>query len=851
MTENKTLNEEAPLQRSESVLPDPQLTLGNKWHGSIIERFLENAKNSPASLCLAGETEQWNYGEVDTYTNTLARNLSHKGVSKDSIVLIIGKRTPALSLAMIAVLRAGAAFLIIDPKYPVMRVQQYSNYAKPVGIINLVPDTALKQALLTQVDKDHDKFWIDLYDPISKTDGIQSHALGEKPYQVSVGPDNLMYLAFTSGTTGVPRAITGSHSPVSHFLLVQTTRFKISPQDRVSVLSGLAHDPLLRDVLMPLWAGASSWFPSNEAFEYPGRLLKWMKQSGITITHLTPSLGQFMLQVPEAQSFITCNRLRHVFFGGEALSVKLVDRIKRFAPSAQVINCYGATETPQVVGWHIYGDGDKNQTNGIVPIGKGIDDSQLLILNESKSLCNVGELGEINVRTSYLPIKVEHIIGEKTASFIVNPYTSKQDDRIYATGDYGKYLSDGTVVFHGRKDRQVKIRGFRVDLSEVENVVRRSEQVDAFELIVDQTQGLVKLQLFVTFREASHDEAETLRQELLQQLPYFMIPEQIYVLPALPMTPNGKVDRKKLLEIADQEKLGNVAETLDQNSIESRLLKLMRKSLNSRAIHSESELIKCGIDSLKSVELCCLIEQEFGIELSTSQLMSCINISGIASLIACHETDSGSVEERNSGPQEQSKYPTKGSISKSLHNRISLGEGDKPSYMLTKKSRLIPGNEPFVKGICNRLLQLLARVSPDVWRVKLHKWRGVYIGENVSIGYDTILETSYPYLIHIGNNVNIGMRVTVIGHFRGMTNPGSGAPTVKIGDYSFIGPGVIILPNVEIGEGAVVAAGSVVSASVQPMTMVQGNPAKVVALCGIPLSGRATYSEFIDKLKPV
>lgn len=156
-----------------------------------------------------------------------------------------------------------------------------------------------------------------------------------------------------------------------------------------------------------------------------------------------------------------------------------------------------------------------------------------------------------------------------------------------------------------------------------------------------------------------------------------------------------------------------------------------------------------------------------------------------------------------------------------------------------------------VVGIKNRLLQIIARVAPDVWRVRLHRMRGVLIGEHVSIGYDSILETSYPWLIRIGNHVNVGMRVTILAHFRGMAPVAKGAFTVDIRDDAFIGPGVIVLPNVTIGEGAVVAAGSVVNDSVPAFTFVQGVPATPKARCGIALSKRTTYEEFIRNLEPI
>jgi acetyltransferase-like isoleucine patch superfamily enzyme len=145
----------------------------------------------------------------------------------------------------------------------------------------------------------------------------------------------------------------------------------------------------------------------------------------------------------------------------------------------------------------------------------------------------------------------------------------------------------------------------------------------------------------------------------------------------------------------------------------------------------------------------------------------------------------------------------------------------------------------------------VARVAADPVRVACHRRRGVALGEGVSLGYDTVIETAFPNLVKIGNGVNVGMRVTIIAHFRGMEGSDTGPPTVVIEDDAFIGPGAIILPNVTIGRAAVVAAGSVVSSSVPPLTFVHGNPAKPVARCGVPLTGETTYEEFLRSLIPL
>ena len=163
----------------------------------------------------------------------------------------------------------------------------------------------------------------------------------------------------------------------------------------------------------------------------------------------------------------------------------------------------------------------------------------------------------------------------------------------------------------------------------------------------------------------------------------------------------------------------------------------------------------------------------------------------------------------------------------------------------------MPSRDPFLAGTRNRMLQVIARYAPGATttRVKLHRLRGVAIGEGTFIGTDALIETSYPQLVSIGSDVAIGIRSVIIAHFRGRVNVDR--PSVVIEDHVFIGPGVIILPHVTIGRGAVVMAGSVVSRSVPPMTMVQGNPARAVAMCGVPLGMATPLGDFLRQLKAI
>ena len=256
------------------------------------------------------------------------------------------------------------------------------------------------------------------------------------------------------------------------------TRFGLGASDRFSMLSGLSHDPLLRDIFAPLWAGGTLCIPDSDEIPVPEKLRNWMRAQGITVVHMTPALGQ-LLTMPAGDSdahMDTLPTLRYVFFGGDTLTWSHVERVRNLAPEAQCVNFYGATETPQAIGYNVV-DAQVDRFRECIPLGKGINGVQLLVLNAAGCLAGIGELGEIHVRTPYLSKGYLHDDVSTGEKFIVNPYTADSNDTVYKTGDLGRYLPDGSVVFYGRTDNQVSIRGFRVELKEIEAILASDSDI--------------------------------------------------------------------------------------------------------------------------------------------------------------------------------------------------------------------------------------------------------------------------------------------------------------------------------------------------------------------------------------
>ena len=280
----------------------------------------------------------------------------------------------------------------------------------------------------------------------------------------------------------------------------------------------------------------------------PRLLLQWMRSKQITRSHMTPSIGRlFSRLVQIAGGPLTS--LRYVHFGGEPLRYSDVSDFRSTAPNATIVNCYGASETPQIMACHAIAPADAIPREGVVPIGTAIDDVQLLILDEGQALVADGVAGEIAVRTKYLSKGYLNEPGLTAVRFIRNPFGDAKDplDRIYLTGDRGRTTAELGVEFSGRSDNQVKIRGFRVELEEVEMALRKCFGVVDAAAVIDSERAEPLLHAFV--RVGPGFDASQCRKYILLTLPQYMVPTNVVEVGEFPLTPNGKLDRGGLLAL--------------------------------------------------------------------------------------------------------------------------------------------------------------------------------------------------------------------------------------------------------------------------------------------------------------
>jgi L-aminoadipate-semialdehyde dehydrogenase len=425
-----------------------------------------------------------------------------------------------LVIAYLGALKAGAAVSVLDPLYPADRQKVLLEVACPRFLIQIkkaVEETGTMSSIVrdfinTRLDLKAEISLLELCDNgllkggphnTSSVPGSMDEdclcrfrELASHPPEVLVGPDSTPTLSFTSGSEGRPKAVMGRHFSLTYYFPWMADKFGLSDKDRFTMLSGIAHDPIQRDIFTPLFLGATLVVPHRESISHE-ILAEWMSHNKITVTHLTPAMGQILVGGATTQ-FPT---LHHAFFVGDLLTKKDCRRLQDLAPNVRIVNMYGTTETQRAVSY--FELPAKAETPNfldsmpdVIPVGQGMLDVQLLVVDreDRNRICDVGEQGELFLRAGGL---AEGYLGDddttvelNRSKFISNWYVedtkwidvqgkaSSQPwmkfykgprDRLYRTGDLGHYRSDGFVECTGRIDNQVKIRGFRIELGDIDS----------------------------------------------------------------------------------------------------------------------------------------------------------------------------------------------------------------------------------------------------------------------------------------------------------------------------------------------------------------------------------------------
>nr|WP_297353582.1 non-ribosomal peptide synthetase [uncultured Caldimonas sp.] len=530
------------------------------------------------ALAVITPSRSLSYDELGAHAYRLAHRLVRAGVGRGSVVAVSMEKGWEQVVAVLGVLHAGAAYLPIDPDLP----QERRHLIAGLGQVTVV----ITQAHLAQTLR-----WPAQLVVLS-LDDAEMLSCDPRPPAVMVSPDELAYVLFTSGTTGVPKGVMLEHRTVSNTVQDMNARLQLTPDDKVLALSALHFDMSVYDMFGTLSAGGALVMPSPAHLADPAHWTELAWRHGVTLWNSVPQLLQLWLGHLQ-QSHGSHEALRWAVLGGDWIPLTLPDRLRNVCSHARVFASGGPTET-SIYSTHYLVDEVSDHWNSI-PYGKPLSNQTMHVCNslfEDKPVWVTGEIlvGGLAPARGYLDD------ARNTAErFISHPHTG---ERLYRTGDLGRYLPGGDIEFLGRDDFQVKINGYRIELGEIEAVLRRQPGVrEAVVTVAASGEGQRSLVAHVVVDSSAPADAADLERQLAAVLPCYMVPHRYVRLAALPLSPNGKVDYQTLRRWRDPAQ-PEVARTKPRTDYEKRLFELWAELLGRADFGVEDSFFVLGADSL-------------------------------------------------------------------------------------------------------------------------------------------------------------------------------------------------------------------------------------------------------------
>jgi amino acid adenylation domain-containing protein len=607
------------VSRLDMMSPEEEHQILLEWNDTAVdcssgllvhELFEAMAAKNPDAIAVACDSEALTYDELNIRANRLAHFLREKGVGPEKVVGICMDRSTDLIVCELAVLKAGGAYLPIDPSYPPERVSYLLASSRAALLLT-------QRALL-------DGLKGSAPDAIS-LDSIRSDLARRVPLnpKADVISENLAYVIYTSGSTGRPKGVGITHAALSNLVTWTQQAYKVTCADRTTMLAGVSFDASVWEVWPYLAAGASIHIPDDQTRSDLGRFIRWLNEGSMTICFMPTPMAELAM----AQCWPADMPLRIVHTGGEKLHW----------PSGahypfQLFNLYGPTENT-VVATYIPVTHDVRGSSS-PPIGRPISNVNLYVLNQSLRPVPIGANGKLYIGGRSLArgyIDQPDLTAER---FIPNPYGEHAGEKLYWTGDVVRYLGEGNLEFSGRSDDQIKIRGYRIEPGEIEAALLDHPEVNTAAVIpFESPDGQKALIAYVVSRkQPSVLDTDSLKDHLRKRLAPYMIPAKFVSLETLPLTTNGKLDKRRLPAPEADTRDGSEETFLSQ--VEEGLAKLWAEILRLNRVGRQDNFFDIGGHSLAAMQLVAKVREQFGAELDIRSIFEEPTIPGLATLIA-------------------------------------------------------------------------------------------------------------------------------------------------------------------------------------------------------------------------
>ena len=559
----------------------------------IIPRFKKIVSKFPHKTALIKGNVKISYKELDEKSDKEASFLYKNYQVSQNVIVILDKGID-LIVTLIAIMKSGGVFVPIDPNLSTNRI---SEIIEQVDGNLIVCDEKYKERITKILEKFQDNKSVLSVDDLYLED---NHNL-EYVYNKNC------YLYFTSGSTGKPKGVLGRERSLEHYITWEIEEFGINENFIVSQLTFPAFDPFLRDVFVPILSGASLAIPedSNIIME-PRALVQWITKSRINLIHIVPSIFKLLVQAIKTDDCL--NDLKYVLMAGELLrSNDLRKFYSIFKDRVNLVNLYGPTETTLAKVFYPISMEDLNRK--IIPVGKPISFTEVLILDENMKKCPVGKIGEIYIRTPFISSGYYKQPDLTRKSFIVNPLRNNKKDIIYKTGDLGRIIDNGNIELIGRKDFQVKINGVRIEIGDIENSLLKNDAVDDAVVVEKKNdEGTGYLSAYVVVNKDI--EGSELKKYISNEISKYAMPRYFTKLEVMPRLANGKIDRKALLEMKDTiEETDSAGESL--NHIERELMNIWNQVLKNKSIGVNSSFFDVGGTSLLLINMHLKLDEKY------------------------------------------------------------------------------------------------------------------------------------------------------------------------------------------------------------------------------------------------
>lgn len=612
----------APEERS-SMVADWQSVSEKIPHACLPEQFEKQAALRPDAIAVVYENQELSYAELNERANRLARMMISEGVGPEQFVALALPRSLEMAVGLLAVLKAGAAYLPLDPDYPADRIAFMLKDAQPAFIM-----TNTKAANHIPPVENVPKIVLDDPELAEKLNTYPAGNPKNKDRTQPLSPLNTAYVIYTSGSTGVPKGVMIPHQNVTRLFAATEHWFRFSSGDIWTMFHSYAFDFSVWEIWGPLLHGGRLVIVPHHVSRSPEAFLRLLVKEGVTVLNQTPSaFYQFMQAEREQPDLGQALSLRYVIFGGEALELsRLEDWYNRHPENRpQLINMYGITETTVHVSY-IELDRSMAALRANSLIGCGIPDLGVYVLDERLQPVPPGVAGELYVSGAGLARGYLGRPGLTSERFIADPF-GPPGTRMYRTGDVARLRADGSLDYVGRADHQVKIRGFRIELGEIEATLVQHPQLEDAAVIVREDQpGDKRLAAYVIPSEETFDTAE-LRKYAAERLPDYMVPAAFMTMKELPLTPNGKLDRKALPAPDFAAAVTGRGPRTPQEEI---LCDLFMEVLHLPRVGIDDRFFDLGGHSLLAVQLMSRIREALGVELSIGNLFEAPTVAGLA-----------------------------------------------------------------------------------------------------------------------------------------------------------------------------------------------------------------------------